>query len=219
MEDIKQWLADNGSYETGLALLMANSRNKHICRYLSRKNDPEKLTYELSKLVGIAPIAVQNIAPVVAADVEDPIAETKQFSKIDELPEAVRPYAEAAMNEYHKARKAHTLLKSAKNDKSRASFRDELLKHIESNRKYWGMVNNFLKNNILPEVQAVLTANELLTTASTLSRNLKAVEECTDDVKRAELIVKIKSNMTILKEAGRKFNDKTTDRLIKLNLL
>lgn len=216
MDEIKQWLNSAGNYDTGLALFKQFSRNRNLCNYFMRKNDIEKLRYELAKLIG----AERPIASVPA--IQPNVAETnlaKTVEQIEDLPDELKPFAEAAMQAYHRARKAHTLLKEAKTDKQREVLRKELLSHLAQNKRNWAVVNDFRVNNILPAKTEPLTAAQLLTAASSLSRALKSIEHETDEAKRVVVLQKIAGYVATLQSAGREFNAKTADRLRELNLI
>ncbi|MEG2099582.1 MAG: hypothetical protein RRY42_06705, partial [Mucinivorans sp.] len=176
----------------------------------------EKLRYELAKLSG----AERPAEAVSEISVELPAIDgAKPIERTDDLPDELKPFAEAAMQAYHKARKSHTLLKSAKTDKQREALRKELLAHIAENKRNWAIVDDFRVNNILPDKTEPLTASQLLTAASSLSRALKSIETQTDEAKREVILQKIAGYVSALQSAGREFNAKTDTRLRELNLI
>lgn len=224
MDEIKQWLASEGSYFDGLALMAQHSKNRAMIHHLSRKEDRSRLRYQLEKLVGV----VRPVVAVVAAPTPEPIPEVKKLGSdtIDALPETMRPYAESAMEAYHKARKAHTYLKEANTDAKRAAIRRELLKHIENNKRDWAVVDAFLKDGTLPQELIPTAAKELkvvpqhvMNAKSSLSKALAALEK-NPPAKKAELLKeKIKGLLTEFKASEHEPNEKVQARLRDLGLL
>lgn len=214
MEEIKTWLQDSSDYNAGVALMVRYSRNRHMCNYLSRKTDMLKLRYELSKMAGVADVMPST--PVMET-VESP--KGQEVKGVEGLPDAIKPYAEAAMEAYHKLRKAHTHLKDAPTDAARMAIRAELMKHLAENERNWAVVNEFQQNGTLPAPAEPLSATQLMSAASVLSRSLKSLETVTDESKRSDLIAKVKNSMVSLRAAGREFKPATMERLRALNLI
>lgn len=225
MDEIKNWLESGEDYAEGLVLMMRHSKNRAMIHHLSRKEDMARLRYQLEKLVGVT-------QPVVAVVVQQSDAlppAVKEFGRatLDALPDTMRPYAQEAMESYHKARKAHTHLKEAATDDQRREIRKELIKHIADNQKNWALVDAFLKEGTLPQELVVGGAakefkaipQHVMNAKSNLSKALAALEKNPPADKAAPLKEKINGLLAELSKEGHEPSEKVQVRLRALELL
>ena len=246
MDEIKQWLKGSGDYDAGVLLFCRYGKNRSLKNYLQRKNDPQKLRYELSKLVGIDAFAVpQKVSdfrvvtnkPLVLTN--KPMDELKPNQRLkiireggvsyNQLPESLQPVYMDACDSYRQMRHFHEKMKLAATDADRAGIRAELLAQTERNRSCWEALDRWAADGTLPEPpkpelksetgnRGPVDGKALNAARVGIGRDLNALEKTEQPEVKEQLLEKLRANVAVVIGAGCEFG-KNAPRLKALGLI
>ena len=151
--EIKQWLAGDQSFQSGLALYMKHSRNKQVLKTIIRRKSLERLVWELQSLAGIPAInkTKAKIDKPVKQSVALPSQETQPNQpkekqrividdgriKYEDLPPEGKSYYDEIRTTYKEIRAIHEKMKQSTEDKERAHYRAQLIKRDDKVRESW----------------------------------------------------------------------------------
>lgn len=240
---IKEWLDGDGSYADGLALFITCSRNRNKINYLSRKQDCEKLRYELEKLAEYnddsefeslkAPVVTSFLSR--GAESERPHERLRVIRqgaiRFQDMPAPVQEVYKQTCDYYRKMRSLHEKLKIASSDSEREKVRNELLEVDELRSAAWGIIDKWAADGSLPEPQVPVSTSEAASVDSPASdakavgsarvgigRDLKALDASPDETKEKELLLRLQTNVKIIQAAGCGFG-KNAEKLSNLGLI
>ena len=233
-EEIQAYLAvkeDKRDYTEGFNLFCRYSRAQAVQRYLSRKTDREKLFYKLQQLLeqpevverkipSIAPI-VRALEPVKVDEAADRLKSVSKGSvKREDLPEELQPLYDEVSEAYKKMRSVHEKMKIAKNEKSRAGLRKDLVTIEDFVREGWAIIDNYVLTGEMPkkEEKSEVTAKDVTAARTYLSRGLKSLDSVPEE-KKPELVEKLKARYEILVAAKNEFDPKTIEILTKYGII
>lgn len=174
LKPIKEWIDKkaDADYDEGLALLSKFSKNRMLIQALGRKPWPEKLRYELEKVLRlhtspqtIAQMKAQNkeleetgelivTAQIMGVELDRTLVMQKgKALKHEELPEQLKPLHLFNLAGYKKVRSLHEKLKLMvdKPDKERKPIVEELDGIMTQIRTNWDAIDAWLKDETLPQ--------------------------------------------------------------------
>lgn len=240
MDEIKQWLEGPGDYDTGVMLYCRHGRNRNMKAYLQRKNDPNKLRYELGKLVGVDAFAIPKVKtqapPLTTVKDKDELKPHERLKIIREggvsfleLPEPLQQVYLEACDSYKQMRHFHEKMKLVATDAERAENRAGLLAQTERNRTCWAALDRWVADGTLPEPPipepkvgeespGPVDAKSLNAARVGITRYLNLLDKTTDEQKRENYIAKLREFVSVVTAAGCDFG-KNAPRLQALGLI
>lgn len=151
--EIKQWLAGDQSFDSGLALYAKHSRNKQMLKTIMRRKSIDKLVWELQTLAGIPAISKTKAKvykatkqPVVLPSQTNEPIQPKEKQRIiiddgrikyEDLPPEGKSYYDEIRTTYKEIRAIHEKMKQSTEDKERAHYRTQLIKRDDKVRENW----------------------------------------------------------------------------------
>jgi len=235
-QEVQNWFDGEKDYQAGLVLLRTFSKNRSLFSFLSRKEKPEKLEYELQKLLQ-QPTQIIDIRntkksekPIENTNETEPFVERVKITedgkiRFDDLPEPLQEYYLKIKDEYKFMRSFHEKMKLAETDDARANFRQELVTLDDSIAEKWKAIDLWTTTGELPEElkeakpkpAGNLTVQEVNTNRTAVTRSLAALEnEETPEAKKEELLSILSSSAQILLADGQGFKPETIERIKKL---
>lgn len=214
MNEIREWLTQSGSFESGLDLLRKHTHNRFMLQSIHRRHDTQKLRYELEKIVGIGSPAVQKQKPTtmgtIEANVRTEIVREGSI-RLDELPQPLQAVYGQVCEQYRRMRSLHEKLKLVATDSERATVRKELVALDGQRREGWAVIDRWRMDGTLPVVEPAAGVESIpdykavQAARLAVSRLLKQLEGC-DAVKAEQYREKITKAVGTIMAAGGKFN-------------
>lgn len=214
MNEIKEWLTQSGSFETGLDLLRKHTHNRFMLQSIQRRHDTLKLRYELEKIEGIGSPAVHKEKPaargMLEANVRTEIVREGSI-RVEDLPQPLQAVYGQVCEQYRRMRSLHEKLKLVATDSDRATVRKELITLDRQRREGWAVIDRWRADGTLPvmepaaEVESIPDYKAVQAARLAVSRLLKQLEDC-DAVKAEQCRDKITKAVGTITAAGGKFN-------------
>jgi hypothetical protein len=235
-EEITHWIDTPGrSFQAGYNLYVKYGRNRNMMLYLSRKQNMEKLVYELRKVLtlpikgdvsqpGLKPFIPNNEIGVRKID-ETPQHKILAFEKIDpaSLPVKLQAIHAEISEAYKFQRTYHEKLKLATTDELRASLRAEVIKYDDIISNGWDAIDTFRKSGEkLPPKATALTAlgmsKQINASRSYITRSLKELPTF-DEAKKEHRIAEIRKRVDTLIKLHAPVAAETKQSLVDLQII
>jgi hypothetical protein len=150
MEKIIAWLNSERDYYQGLALLHEFSKNRQLLQALTRKSMPEKLEYELKKMVpkGVdisKPVKTIKAPPVQQKSAPDrlKIVRNGNTIQLEDLPPRLQKLYLQNTEMYKKMRALHERAKLIKDDVLRTPVTQQLVEYDGKVRENWAVIDSW----------------------------------------------------------------------------
>ena len=242
-EEIKSWLeAETKDFEAGYLLFVRFSHNRALALYLARKQDLNKLIYELEKIHArptLKDAPVMPIGPVLkaiksagekangtsdAADVIDN-AEGKihiiKDGKVqyDDLPEELKKLYDENTVSYKNMRAIHEQMKLAKTDIERSEKRQTIDAIDDVISANWKIIDDWaagkLSDDDLTAEKGAQEEYKLINAARTyLSRNILKMDSLKDE-KREKMKLDLRERVSFLRSKKVEISRETLVKLAK----
>lgn len=231
MVTIKEYLCNPEDYDQGLELLKKHSKNRVLLNNLTRKENRDKLLYELGKYTN-KPKAVaseskyaqlrvsreKNPAPTNQQTISGKVRIIRKRPPImyEELPERLQKLWDVNRDLYKETRSLHEKLKLM--EKASATDRQPLTKKITANDEQiklnWAIIDDY-KPGEEPEEEPVqeITHKRVNANRKYISTNLTKLSKEKDLDKKSQMAEKIQERVTELVKAGIDISDKTKKQL------
>lgn len=233
-EEIQSYLdSEEKSFQDGYGLFVKYSRNRSMMLYLGRKQNLDKLNYELKKLLPFALKAnsVKVIKPISRVMDEDHASEMKtqfqinRFEKVDaeKLPEDQKKIHSEIAESYKLQRTFHEKMKLASTDEERARMRNEVIRLDDFIKKAWKGLDAFVKSGeTVPEkakAKNVLEmSKEINACRSYLSRGISDLANL-KDAKKSKRVNEMKKRIEKLISLKASVKKETREALINLKII
>ena len=227
MDKIKAWLEGNGPFEKGMELFGKYNRNKHIERYLIRKQDRAKLRYELEKIVRGGRYVTAVSRPAESAIPEKPNENLKVLRpgqiRVDDMPPSVKTIYLEVCDIYKRMRSLHEKMKLVPTDNERAAVRLKLVEMEQKRCAAWEIIDRWATDGILPQTQTnpgpvPTDPKAVISARASITRNLGLLAKATDPVRIEELKERLRRPVEIILASGGGF-DKNAAKLEAYGLL
>lgn len=232
-EQINSWLADpKRTFQRGYEIYTSFGRNRNIMLYLSRKQNMDKLHYELSKLLQIpekinesiavpaAPIGVRKVEPE-----NTPQHKQLQFDTVDPetLPIHLKKIHAQIAEAYKFQRTYHEKLKLADTDEKRAVLRAKVVEYDEVISNGWDGIDTFKKSGekvpVKANVKTVLDISKQINSSrSYITAGIKALPSL-DEKRKAKRITEIRKRIAALVKYQATVASETREALVKLKII
>ena len=232
-EQITAWISDpNRTFQSGYNLYVTFGRNRNIMLYLSRKQNMDKLVYELRKLL-LIPIKtnIETTAPMAPIGVNKiEITETPQhkylaFEKVDPatLTEDLKKVHAQIAEAYKFQRTYHEKLKLATTDEQRAVLRAKVVEYDEVIANGWDGIDTFKKSGEKVPVKAnaktVLDISKQINSGrSYITAGIKALPTL-DEKRKAKRITEMRKRIATLVKYNATVASETREALVKLKII
>ena len=229
--ELKDWFIEK-DYGIGLAILSDNCKNRSLLTNLGRKPNPDKLQYELRKLVilkgldieeKVLVIPVQNLADNSTSSHSDQVigqmnaeVETSPGAMNESWPQALKDLWNENRDNYKLIRSLHEKLKLMENasDEDRAPLVKDISDMADKIRTNWDIIDAWIPGQEEDnKTDASIDHKRINANRKFISTNLKALLELTDPQKRVEIKAKIQQRYSELKTAGEVLDPDTIDKL------
>ncbi|KAF0200615.1 MAG: hypothetical protein FD170_3364 [Bacteroidetes bacterium] len=235
-EQITEWLeSEEKDFNQGLQLYIEASHNRSVMLYLQRKNNHEKLTYELQKLIKQVPSRLEKQPAIPFASraainkqsrnrvEESSTHKILQPRKIDreKLPEDLQKVYDSIGDQYKIQRNIHEKMKLADTDESRAQLREQLLEVDDYISKAWNAIDLFIKTGQEPKSEDKKDVDKLKainSARSYISKGLNALEKLAGK-KKEERIAAISERVDLLIKLDVSVKAETRAELISQNVI
>jgi len=229
MQEIKEWLAgEEKDFVTGLQLFQKYSRNRALILYLVRKQNMDKLVYELEKLScssSLKPvIQVKNTRSFVdrvinkktslSSDDHDAKEDlSKKISKVnrEDLPVDLQQVYDSIADAYKTQRVVHEKMKLAETDEARADIRSELIGLDDLIADGWDQIDAFLAGKTTDTEPPQDVVKQVNSARTYISREIKNFNP--------EKLDKLLERINLLIEQKASVSEKTREKLIELNVI
>lgn len=234
-ELINQWISDPArSFQAGYDLYTRYGRNRNIMLYLARKQNMEKLVYELGKLLliplkdeGVTSPASPVVAQIGVRKVDTPPQQHQYlaFEKVNPatLPADLQKVHAQIAEAYKFQRTYHEKLKLATTDELRAQLRAEVVRYDDIIAHGWDGIDAFTRSG--EKVPARATAQTVLGISkqinacrSYITGGIKALPSL-DAAKREKRIAEIKKRIDILIRLKAPVAAETKQSLVNLQII
>lgn len=237
-ELLNNWLADpKRTFQSGYELYVTYGRNRNIMLYLSRKQNMDKLAYELRKLLQLplkinsdekaitqasplAPIGVQKVEPE-----NTPQHKQLQFDKVDPatLPDHLKKIHAQIAEAYKFQRTYHEKLKLADTDEKRAVLRAKVVEYDEIISNGWDGIDTFKKSGEeVPKKASAKTvldiSKQINSSRSYITSGIKALPTL-DEKRKYKRISEIRKRIATLVKYQATVAAETREALIKLKII
>jgi D-ribose pyranose/furanose isomerase RbsD len=236
-EQIKEWLeSEEKDFNQGLQLYIEASHNRSVMLYLQRKNNHEKLTYELNKLLKQVPARLEKQQAIPFASKAN-ITNKKSRNRVEKssthkilqprkidrekLPEDLQKVYDSVGDQYKIQRNLHEKMKLAETDESRAQLREQLVEVDDYISKAWNAIDLFIKTGQEPKSEDKKDVDKLKainSARSYISKGLNALEKLTDK-KKEERIAAICERVDLLIKLDVSVKAETRAELIRQNVI
>ena len=245
MEKIIKYLeSKKHDYDKGLILLAKFSKNKMLLQNLARKPRPEKLDYELRKLVDRAKPVVENpgisitpksdddkdladtktktiseIVPVIEQPKRLIVLRNKQEIDYKDLPKPLQLLWDDNAELYKHSRSLHEKLKLMEkaSPDERKPIIEKLVSMQASVRESWDIIDAYDPTAVVKKAESKpIDAKRISANRKYISFNVKKLSSGDNDSK---LFVKIQERITELVAANETFKQDQHDKLVKLGFL
>lgn len=241
MVTIKNWLESaDKDYETGLVLLAKNSKNRVLIQNLNRKQNSDKLEYELKKIARISGTKV--VKPKDEKSVDDPkkpsdklVTDTEAIPgpnrtkiirndhaiKYEDCPQHIRERWDENRDSYKEIRSTHEKLKlmekaTPEDRKPLISRIDQLDKIIHAN---WEFIDNWDPDK---ETKTTSPGNldhkRINSNRKFISSNIKRLALVKNPQKSDKIKKELAKRVKELLDAGEKISPETLEELNKLQV-
>ena len=150
MEKIVAWLNSGRDYYQGLALLHEFSKNRQLLQALTRRAMPDKLEYELKKLVpkgSDIQQPVKKVKAVVPSPEPEPgrmkIIRNGNTIKLEDLPPRLQKLFLENTEMYKKMRALHERAKLVQDDSARGKVTRQLVEFDSKVRENWAVIDSW----------------------------------------------------------------------------
>jgi len=225
MVTLKEWF-EKKDYGLGLAILGQHCKNRVLLQNLSRKPNPGKLEYELTKLVNKDVIAV--IAKVQPLSHSDQVIEIMNNDVRNDNPDSLPKHLKAKWHENHDAykeiRALHEKLKLMVNatPEDRQPLTERVASLDDKIRANWEAIDGWVPGAELPaepvEKPVMVDHKRINANRKFISSNLRKLETGNFKKHAADLLSELQKRVTELIEAGEQMNTKTIEQLQKFGI-
>jgi len=150
MEKIVAWLNSGRDYYQGLALLHEFSKNRQLLQALTRRAMPDKLEYELKKMVpkgSDIQQPVKKVKAVVPSPEPEPgrmkIIRNGNTIKLEDLPPRLQKLFLENTEMYKKMRALHERAKLVQDDSARGKVTRQLVEFDSKVRENWAVIDSW----------------------------------------------------------------------------
>ncbi len=219
MDAIKEWLESGQDYNTGLTLLAKHSKNRVMLLNLSRKSNPEKLKYELSKLCRVEPKTKPIEKQVKAKDTGKSPEHAPGMPKVNPaiLPDHLKKLWEDTAEKYRLARATHEQIKSMQDENQRAAHIELLENYREEIRANWDVIDKWAAEQKNPAEPVKIDENRINANRKYLSDSKKNMAKLAGAI-RAKKLEAMQRRINELLFVGEKFDPDNQKELEELGL-
>ncbi len=242
-EEIEAWLeTDEKDFAAGYTLFVHYSHNRALALYLARKQDLNKLIYELEKIherPTLKDAPVMPIGPVMkviknavekangTADAADVIGKAEGKIRVikdgkvqyEDLPEELKKLYDENTASYKNMRAMHEQMKLATTDEERAGKRKMIDSFDDCINRNWKVIDDWAEGKLSADDLATASGTQeeykLINAARTyLSRNISKMDSLKDE-KREKMKLELRERVSFLRSKNAEISHETLVKLAK----
>jgi len=238
MMNVQEWLdSEKRDYGIGLAILGKHCKNRILLQNMGRKRMPEKLEYELGKLVQAPPPALpegegdknaETTAPALkGAKKKEQVEQTehveiteREAGNPDNLPPVLKAKWKQNQDYYKEIRSLHEKLKLMEKatPEDRQPLTERVSKLDDTIRANWKEIDAYVPGSEVAPVVGI-DNKRMQANRKYISTNLKRLPTFTDTVKKAKVLEQLQLRYNEMKTAGEMFAPHTVDLLVNLGII